>query len=136
MGIETVKAVHSARWIGLTPAARLVFGMMAATCLDQPKNGLHPRRYWGGHDLLILQLTGATPGSPAYPTGQKRVSRAIRELMGQGAIVRLRTGHKGRQAEYDLRPDPLGPGPLVDNPGRSGNAAGQRGTPASTIAAP
>jgi hypothetical protein len=118
MGIETVRVVHSVRWANLSPNARLVFAMMAGTCLDHPKNGQPARRYWGGHDTLIHQLAGAEPGAPAYPTGQKRVTRAIRELIESGAITRHRAGHKGRQAEYELHPDPFGgnaPQP-VDNP--------------------
>jgi len=107
MGIQTVRVVHSARWAGLSPHARLVYAMMAGTCLDQPKNGQPAHRYWGGHDILIHQLTGAEPGSPTYPTGQRRITRAIHELIENGAITRLRAGHKGRQAEYELHPDPF-----------------------------
>lgn len=106
MGIETVKAVHSAGWAHLSTGARLVFAMMAGTCLDQPKNGTPAHNYWAGHDTLILMTDCASPGDPGYPAAKRRLSRSIAELLAAGAITRTQAGHRGKQARYVLNPDP------------------------------
>lgn len=104
MGIGAVKIVHSAEWARLSDPARLVLCAMAVSVLDQPRDGKAARRYWAGHDSLILGLTGSSPGEPGYEAGKKKVSRAIRELIAAGAVTRTRAGGRGRQAEYVILP--------------------------------
>ncbi len=109
MGIELVKVALSTQYAALSDSARLVLVIMASTALDRPKGGVPARRYWAGHDSIILILTGASPGEAGYRAGQVRVTRAIGTLVKAGAITRLHRGHRGKQAEYELLPEDYSP---------------------------
>ena len=66
MGIRLVTEALSPEWGHLSETARLVLIAMCHTALDKAQ-GDHPaRRYFGGHESLILTLTGRDSTDPTW----------------------------------------------------------------------
>lgn len=108
MGINLVSAAVNRRWSCLSDLAHLVLVCMAVRALDDPDaGGRIVRRYFGGHDALVLQLRGVSPGDAGYDAACRAVRRATKELRTAGAIELVNKPRAGRRAEYILRPDDL-----------------------------
>jgi hypothetical protein len=84
---------------------------MAHTALDEAKDGKPAGHYWGGRDLLAMSL------QPDWPEGddehvrhqrtllRETVRRALAELVKAGAVERVGSAHRRRQAVYKVLPD-------------------------------
>ncbi|MGC3994786.1 MAG: hypothetical protein QM779_11840 [Propionicimonas sp.] len=71
------------------------------------KAGDEPGLYFGGHALLVLQLTGKSPGEPGYEAGRRKVERALNELRNAGAVRLVCSANHGRKARYRILADDL-----------------------------
>lgn len=103
MGLYAAKgAVILAARLQLGNAATRLLLHMALECWDEDApDGRLPRRYFGGREMAAIALGYMAPDN-ASPAARQAVKRAISELTGKGAIVRVRTGGRGLPAEYEL----------------------------------
>ncbi|MEF2977034.1 hypothetical protein [Subtercola sp. YIM 133946] len=108
-------------------AARLLLHM-ALECWDDHDNpaGTSPRRYFGGREMSAIALGFLAPENGSDRAFQV-VNRTIRELLGKGAIRRVRSGRSGQRAEFELLLDSSRPltmkrrlNPVVDLTERRG----------------
>lgn len=105
MGLFAAKnAVLVAAQLGLGgPAARLLLHM-ALECFDEDRDDQPKRRYFAGRESSAIALGYLAPdnGSEA---AYSAVKRAMRELIGTGAVSRLRVGGRGQTSEFELNLD-------------------------------
>lgn len=105
MGYQLVAAALQPEWgRRLTTTERLVLLIMCQQALDASDGGAPPRTYWGGSDLIVLQMRGDVPakGSPEHRTAYEVVRRALRKLENVGAVKRSRIATNGMRAEYEI----------------------------------
>lgn len=109
LGIQLVTASQHPHWATrLSSPARLVLAIMCRVALDTANaNGDKPALYFGGHEMLVLHLTGASPSDPGFRAGKRKVERAVSELRAAGAVRLERAGRPGRNAVYEVRPSNL-----------------------------
>ena len=114
MGARLVTLALSPAWAELSHPARVTLIAMCQTALDKTTPKQAAREYIGGHDRLILLLTGHDPEddayreSTAYQSDKRRVQRHIQELAAAGAIELLQSAHRARHARYRVLPhEPL-----------------------------
>lgn len=76
---------------------------MALECWDESDNpgGAAPRRYFGGREMSAIALGFLAPENGSDRAFQV-VNRTVRELLGKGAIRRVRPGRSGQRAEFEL----------------------------------
>ena len=105
MGLFAAKnAVLVAAQLGLGgPATRLLLHM-ALECFDEDRDEQPQRRYFAGRESSAIALGYLAPdnGSEA---ARSAVKRALRELIGAGAVSRIRSGGRGQTSEYLLNVD-------------------------------
>lgn len=104
MGIKTAGVFLSHEWASLSATARLVVATLAVSTLDDASDRYSANRYWGGHDSLILRVWGIESHDDDYSAAKRKLSRAIAELIAAGAITRIESARRGRQAVYELNP--------------------------------
>lgn len=110
MGIRLVNEALSPAWGTLSETARLVLIAMCRTALDKTGGGGIERRYFGGHEDLILTLTGRDSHDPEWArtrehlAAQRRIKRAVRELVDAGAIICIQAANGRRKAIYEVLP--------------------------------
>lgn len=110
MGIRLVSQALSPEWGCLSETARLVLISMCYIALDTASGNQPARRYFAGHEVLILTLTGQDPSDSAWcnsknhQAAQRRVKRAVRELADAGAIAVLAPANGRRKAIYEILP--------------------------------
>lgn len=102
MGIGLVKEALLPAWKDLTPFARLVLVQMASTAYDDTVDGVEGRLFWGGHAFISVMLLGVGDDTPEWPAAQRRVRRAVRELMEAGAINYRKKASAGGRAVYEI----------------------------------
>lgn len=102
MGLFAAKsAVLVAMRLEIGNTAARLLNHMALECWDED-HGIQPaRRYFGGRESSAVALGFGAPhnGSEA---AHRAVKRAVKELIDQGAIRRLRSGGRGETSEYEL----------------------------------
>lgn len=94
MGIKLVQAAY-AWWPSLPDRP---FRLLVHMCISAKDTDENPR-FYGDRELMILSL-GMSPESP---TSDQMVSRAVRQLLNQGAILRATNARYGKRAEYWIR---------------------------------
>jgi hypothetical protein len=117
MGYQLVASAMQPHWGRLlTTTERLVLLIMCQAALDTESDGAPGRSYWGGTDLIILQMRGELParGSAEHRAASESVRRAMRTLEKVGAIRRSRVAANGMRAEYEITVH--APQLPVDNP--------------------
>lgn len=105
VGLYAAKsAVFVAAQLQLGNTATRLLLHMALECWDDEDNPgrVPPLRYFGRRELSAISLGFLAPenGSKA---AFRALQRATRELVDNGAIVRLRHGGNGAAAEFELR---------------------------------
>ena len=110
MGIRLVTEALSPEWGHLSETARLVLIAMCHTALDKATGSNPARLYFGGHETLILALTGNDSSDPTWSgtkghqAAQRRIRRAVRELVDAG-VIELRQRANGKDhAVYRIFP--------------------------------
>jgi hypothetical protein len=105
MGYQLVASAMQPEWgLVLTTTERLVLLIMCQAALDASEGGAPPRTYWGGTDLIVLQMRGDVPprGSAEHRAAKETVRRALRKLEKVGAVQRSRIATNGMRAEYEI----------------------------------
>lgn len=123
MGYQLVAQAMQPHWGKLlTTTERLVLVIMCQAAVDDETNTVPARQYWGGTDLIILQMKGDVPhrGTAERKAAQEAVRRALRKLEQVGAIQRARTATNGLRAEYTITVN--APQLPVDNSGHMANS--------------
>ena len=110
MGIQLVGAAMQPYWAGLSDKARLCLLRMCYIAKDSE------RLYWGGHDVLMIDVLGRTAAMSATEraSSQRMIRKYIKELTAAGAIKPVVAAGGGRRAYYELTPGNFTPMP-VDN---------------------
>lgn len=110
MGIRLVTQALSPQWGHLSETARLVLIAMCHTALDKPHGTTPARRYFGGHEQLILTITGQDSrdpdwaGSDQHVAAQRRMKRAMRQLVDSGAVEVITRANGKQKAVYEVLP--------------------------------
>lgn len=105
MGIQLTKWALSAD-VGarnVSPFARLVLVCMTFQAQDRATDNAPAREWWGGHDMLMIQLAGDVPDDARDRAAlARRIKRAIAELIDAGLIVQTEAGRRGQNATYRI----------------------------------
>ncbi|GAA0990099.1 hypothetical protein [Subtercola frigoramans] len=107
VGLYAAKnAVLVAAQLDLGHAATRLFLHMALECWDDWDNpgGMAPRRYFAGRESSAIALGFLAPDNGSDRAFQV-VKRTVKELLTKGAIERVRSGHAGQTAEFELLVD-------------------------------
>lgn len=105
MGLFAAKnAVLVAARLELGNSATRLLLHMALECWDEQRGDQAPLRYFAGRETSAIALGYLAPANGTVAAHQA-VKRALRELVGSGAIRRIRLGGRGETSEYELNLD-------------------------------